>query len=185
MRGSPTFELFLLLCSLVVLAYATICLGVLNLILVSGHISDSAGSLQSGCPLYLKYILPYRSSTGQNGLDFRSSFRAYWTSLGLSGGCEHTSPCYRSWHRMKFWRKVDNLKKLCIVGFYFQDESSQSIFITFFIPSLESAKTKSKLSRSALDLHWSTSSYFRSLLLIERVPYFSYVTKVYVAFVSY
>ena len=38
MRGSPTFELFLLLCSLVVLAYATICLGVLNLILVAGHI---------------------------------------------------------------------------------------------------------------------------------------------------
>ena len=54
MRGSPTFKLFLLLCSLVVLTYATICLGVLNLILVSGHVSDRAGSLQSGCPLYLK-----------------------------------------------------------------------------------------------------------------------------------
>ena len=38
MRGSPTFELFLLLCSLVVLAYTTICLGVLNLILVSGPV---------------------------------------------------------------------------------------------------------------------------------------------------
>ena len=54
MRGSPTFVLFLLLCSLVVLAYTIICLVVLNLILVSGHISDRAGSLQSGCPLYLK-----------------------------------------------------------------------------------------------------------------------------------
>ena len=37
MRGLPTFELFFLLCSLVVLAYAYICLGVLNLIMVSGR----------------------------------------------------------------------------------------------------------------------------------------------------
>ena len=42
-----------LLCSLVVLALAFICSGVLNLILVAGHISDRAGSLQSSCPLYI------------------------------------------------------------------------------------------------------------------------------------
>ena len=30
------------------------CLGVLNLILVAGHVLDRAGSLQSGYPLYLK-----------------------------------------------------------------------------------------------------------------------------------
>ena len=41
MRGSPTSMLFPLLCSLVVLALAFICSGVLNLILVAGHMSTS------------------------------------------------------------------------------------------------------------------------------------------------
>ena len=48
MRGSPTFMLFLLLCSLVVLAYAFICSGVLNLILVSGLMCGSFSETYPG-----------------------------------------------------------------------------------------------------------------------------------------
>ena len=54
MQGLPTFMLFLLHCSLVVLAYAFVCSGVLNLILVSGLMCGSFSETYPGhkdlCP---------------------------------------------------------------------------------------------------------------------------------------
>ena len=87
MRGSPTFELFLLLCSLVVLAYATICLGVLNLILVAGH--NGLGYLK-----YLKCVITLTRSVATPSLSMlgiesfeTSKLRARSRVAGRSRAC--------------------------------------------------------------------------------------------------